>query len=253
VFAADYSSETFDRPSLSLPGDQNQLIAAVAAANPRTIVVLNTSGAVLMPWLDKVRGVIEAWYPGEVDGTAIAALLAGDVAPSGHLPVTFPTSESTTGVSSPSQWPGTGLTSTYSEGLRVGYRYDHATGTTPLFPFGFGLTYTTFAFHNEQVTRFDGGYDVSVQVSDTGQRAGSDVVQAYLTFPSSAGEPPGQLAAFAPVSLGAGQSRTVTLSIPSSRLQTYQGTGWTTVRGSYRIAVGDSSAVQPVEATITAG
>jgi len=253
VFAADYSSETFDRPSLSLPGDQNELIAAVAKANPRTIVVLNTSGAVLMPWLDQVQGVLEAWYPGEVDGTAIAALLAGDVAPSGHLPVTFPTSAKTTGVSSPSQWPGIGLVSTYSEGLDVGYRYDHATGTTPLFPFGFGLTYTTFAFRRATVTPVSGGYAVSVVVTDTGRQSGSDVVQAYLTFPDAADEPPAQLAAFAPVTLDAGQSRTVTMTVPATQLQSYQGNAWATVPGIYRIGVGDNSASQPTQTTLTIG
>jgi beta-glucosidase len=253
VFAADYSSETFDRPSLSLPGDQDRLIAAVAAANPRTVVVLNTSGAVLMPWLHQVRGVLEAWYPGEVDGTAVAALLTGDVAPSGHLPVTFPTGASTTGVSSPSQWPGIGYTSTYSEGLEVGYRYDHATGTRPLFPFGFGLTYTTFRIGDASVAQVAGGYSVSAVVTDTGRRAGSDVVQAYLTFPPAAGEPPGQLAAFAPVTLAAGQSRTVTLTVPATRLRAYLGGGWTTVPGTYAIGVGDDSASQPTHVSVTVG
>ena len=253
VFAADYSSETFDRPSLSLPGDQDRLIAAVAAANPHTVVVLNTSGAVLMPWLHQVQGVLEAWYPGEVDGTAVAALLTGDVAPSGHLPVTFPTGASTTGVSSPSQWPGIGYTSTYSEGLEVGYRYDHATGTRPLFPFGFGLTYTTFRIRDAAVAQAAGGYSVSAVVTDTGSRAGSDVVQAYLTFPPAAGEPPGQLAAFAPVTLAAGQSRTVTLTVPATRLRTYLGGGWTTVPGTYTIGVGDNSASQPTHVSVTVG
>ncbi len=134
VFAADYSAETFDRPNLSLPGDQDALIAAVAAANPRTVVVLNTGGPVVMPWLSKVGAVVEAWYPGEQDGAAIAAVLAGDVSPSGHLPVTFPTSMAKSAVPARSQWPGIGLTSTYSEGLQVGYRFNHATGTTPAVP-----------------------------------------------------------------------------------------------------------------------
>ena len=253
VFAADYSSETFDRPSLSLPGDQNRLIAAVAAANPHTVVVLNTSGAVLMPWLHQVQGVLEAWYPGEVDGTAVAALLTGDVAPSGHLPVTFPTSASTTGVSSAAQWPGIGYTTTYSEGLEVGYRYDHATGTRPLFPFGFGLTYTTFRIRHASVVPSAVGYSVSVVVTDTGHRAGSDVVQVYLTYPAAAGEPPGQLVAFAPVDLAAGQSRTVTLTVPATRLRTYLGGRWTTVPGTYRFGVGDSSAPPPTQTSVPVG
>jgi beta-glucosidase len=252
VFAADYSSETFDRPSLSLPGDQDALIAAVAAANPRTIVVLNTSGPVLMPWLHQVKSVVEAWYPGEQDGAAAAALLTGDVSPTGHLPVTFPTSATRTAVRTPSQWPGTGLVSTYSEGLDVGYRYDHATGTKPLFPFGFGLTYTNFAVSHGTVARSGTGYAVTVSLANTGHRSGTDVVQAYLTFPKRADEPPAQLAAFAPVTVGLGQSRTVTLTVPATAFRSFQSAGWTTVGGTYRIGVGDSSASLPVQISVPA-
>ena len=240
-----------DRPNLSLPGDQDALIAAVAAANPHTIVVRNTGGPVVMPWLSQVAGVIEAWYPGEQDGAAIAAVLAGDVSPSGHLPVTFPTSMAASGISTASQWPGVALTSTYSEGLQVGYRYNHASGTKPLFPFGFGLSYTTFAFKKAVVVHQGDGYAVSVVVSNTGKRVGTDVVQAYLTFPKAAGEPPGQLCAFATVTLAPGISRTVTLTVPDQQLQSFQGTGWTTVPGTYRIGVGDSSASQPTSATLS--
>jgi beta-glucosidase len=199
VFAADYESEDFDRPTLSLPGDENQLIAAVAAANPHTVVVLNTGGPVLMPWLSRVAGVIEAWYPGEEDGAAIAALLYGDVDPSGRLPVTFPASEDQTGIETPAQWPGVGLQSDYTEGLDVGYRYDHALGIRPLFPFGFGLAYTTFTLDGLGVTPSASGVTVSVHVTDTGDRAGTDVPQAYLTYPAGAGEPPAQLVAFQPM------------------------------------------------------
>ena len=117
----------------------------MAAANPHTVVVLNTGGPVLMPWLARVQGVMEAWYPGEQDGASIAALLYGDVDPSGRLPVTFPASNAATDVDTAAQWPGVDLTSTYSEGLEVGYRYDHAAGVEPLFPFGYGLAYTRFA------------------------------------------------------------------------------------------------------------
>jgi beta-glucosidase len=253
VFAADYSAETFDRPNLSLPGDQDALIAAVARANPRTIVVLNTGGPVVMPWLDKVGAVIEAWYPGEQDGAAIAAVLTGDVAPTGHLPVTFPTGAANSAISTAAQWPGTGLTSAYSEGLNVGYRWNHATGVRPLFPFGFGLTYTTFTFRHATVTRRGDGYAVSAVVTDTGHRAGTDVVQAYLTFPRAAGEPPGQLVAFVPFTLDPGQSRTVTLTVPAAALRSFQSAGWTTVPGTYRIGIGDSSASTPVQVTMRAG
>jgi beta-glucosidase len=251
VFAADYTAETFDRPNLELPGDQNALISAVAAANPRTIVVLNTDGPVVMPWLSKVQAVVEDWYPGEEDGAAIAAVLTGEVDPSGHLPVTFPTSLAKSAVSTVAQWPGIGLTSTLSEGREVGYRYDHATGTKPLFPFGFGLSYTTFSISGLRVTKVAGGFALTVRVANTGRRTGTDVAQAYLTFPKRAGEPPGQLVAFAPVTLAAGTSQTVALHVSATQLASYQPTGWSTVPGAYSVGVGDNSASQPTHAVLT--
>lgn len=251
VFAGDFNSEAFDRPSLNLPGDENALISAVAAANPRTVVVLDTGGPVLMPWLGGVKGVVEAWYPGEQDGAAIAALLYGDVDPSGRLPVTFPASDTLAAVATPSQWPGVNLTSSYSEGLDVGYRYNHATGTQPLFPFGFGLSYTRFSLDRLTVARSATGTALHVRVSNTGRRSGIAVPQAYLTFPTAAGEPPAQLEAFAPVSLGPGQSRVVTLSVPASALRVYLGGAWTTVPGTYTFSVGQSSADLPLTASIS--
>ncbi len=249
VFAGDFNAEAFDRPSLSLPGDENALIAAVAAANPDTIVVLDTGGPVLMPWLSAVRGVVEAWYPGQADGQAIAAVLFGTVDPSGHLPVTFPTSMAATGIATTAQWPGVGLTSTYSEGLDVGYRYDHATGTTPLFPFGFGLSYTTFSLSGLSGTWTGTGEHLTVRVANTGTRRGTAVPQVYVTHPAAAGEPPAELAAFTTVTLGPGQHRTVALDVPASALRTYQGGGWTTVPGTYTFGVGQSSASQPLAVT----
>ena len=180
VFVADYNSETFDRPGLSLPGDQNALISAVAAVNPRTVVVLNTGGPVLMPWLGNVGSVVEAWYPGEQDGAAIAAVLCGDVNPSGHLPVTFPTSQGQSSVTSAAQWPGQGLTSTYSEGLDVGYRFNSATGIRPLFPFGFGLSYTTFSYAHATASPVGNGFSVSVR-GDQHRQPGRDRCGAGLS------------------------------------------------------------------------
>lgn len=253
VFAADFSAETFDRPNLSLPGDQDALITAVADANPRTVVVLNTAGPVVMPWLSKVGAVIEAWYPGEQDGAAIAAVLAGDVNPSGHLPVTFPTSMAKSAVPSNAQWPGIGLTSSYSEGLQVGYRFNHATGTKPLFPFGFGLSYTSYSYRRAAVVHRGSGYIVSVVVTNTGHRVGTDVVQVYLTHPQAAHEPPGQLAAFADVILNPGESQLVNLTIGDKQLETFQDRGWTMVPGKYRIAVGNSSTIQPTSTSFSVG
>ncbi len=252
VFAGDFSSEAFDRPSLSLPGDENALIAAVAAANPRTVVVLNTGGPVLMPWLSQVAGVIEDWYPGEQAGAAIAQLLYGDVDPAGRLPVTFPTSDATAAVNSPAQWPGIDLTADYTEGLEVGYRYDHATGTQPLFPFGYGLAYTRFGLGRLGVRRTRSGYSLTVRVSNRGSVSGTDIPQAYLTYPAAAGEPPAQLVAFVPVTLAPGQSRTVTLSVPASAFQAYLNGAWSTPAGTYTLSVGESSANLPLTASVPA-
>ena len=143
VFANDAQGEGMDRTSLSLPGDQNQLIDAVAAANRNTIVVLNTGGPVLMPWLHEVDGVLEAWYPGQQFGTAIAAVLFGDANPGGRLPVTFPASETQgpAAANPPNTYPGVNGIESYDEGLDVGYRWYDATGQRPLFPFGYGLSY----------------------------------------------------------------------------------------------------------------
>ena len=252
VFAGDFNSEAFDRPSLSLPGDENALIAAVAAANPRTVVVLNTGGPVLMPWLGQVAGVIEGWYPGEQAGAAIAAVLYGDVNPSGRLPVTFPNSDAQAAANAPAQWPGINLTATYSEGLAVGYRYDHANGTQPLFPFGFGLSYTRFALSRLAVTRTAQGFALSVHVSNTGPRTGIDVPQAYLTYPSAAGEPPAQLKAFLPVTVDPGHTRTVTLFVPASAFRAYVAGTWTTVPGLYTLAVGQASSDLRLSAPVAA-
>ena len=157
VFASNYSAEGSDLQTLELPGDQDQLIEAVARANPNTIVVLNTSGPASMPWLNDVAGVFEAWYPGQQDGNAIAALLYGDVDPSGHLPETFPANASqgvaqgATVLTPNAEFPGNGTDVDYTEGIDVGYRYYDVHNQTPLFPFGYGLSYTNFSYSNLRV------------------------------------------------------------------------------------------------------
>ena len=137
---------------MSLTGNQDALVQAVAAANPHTIVVVDSGAPVLMPWIDTVPAALEAWYPGEEDGNALASILFGDVNPSGKLPVTFPRTETQTPVSTPDRWPGVNGTAHYSEALQVGYRWYDAQNQDPLFPFGFGLSYTTFAFRHLTVT-----------------------------------------------------------------------------------------------------
>jgi beta-glucosidase len=252
VFVNDVSSEGMDRPSLQLPGDQDRLISAVAAANPHTIVVLHTAGPVLMPWLSKVAGVLEAWYPGQQSGTAIAATLFGRSDPSGHLPVTFPRSPSQGPATTPLEYPGIDNVAQYSEGIFVGYRYYDAHHQAPLFPFGFGLSYTTFSLGHLKVSRSAGGYRATVRLSNTGRLAGADVVQAYVRFPASAGEPPRQLKAFAKVFLRPGRASTVQLSLPRSSFEYFSTArnAWVTAPGAYRLYVGTSSRDLPLAATL---
>ena len=254
VFASKTESEGSDLSNIDLASSDNSLISAVAAANPHTIVVLNTGSAVTMPWLSSVAGVLEAWYPGQEDGNAIAALLFGDANPSGHLPVTFPTSLSQVPASTTAQWPGTGGTVQYSEGLDVGYRYYDANNLTPLFPFGFGLSYTSFSFSSLSVAALPegGAATVTATVTNTGSREGADVAQMYVTDPAASGEPPRQLEGFARVDLQAGQSKTVTFPLTQTSLQYWNASAnaWATSTGNYTIAVGDSDRNLPLTGTL---
>ena len=242
VFVGDYNSESLDRPNLNLPGDANALISAVAAVNPRTVVVLNTGGAVLMPWIHDVAGVLEAWYPGQVDGNAIAAVLSGAVDPSGRLPITFPSNASSTPVQSASAFPGIKSVVWFSSGLDIGYRWYQTNKVTPLFPFGFGLSYTNFNLSNPALSRTSSGYLISVDVKNTGARAGADVIQGYVGYPSASGEPPQQLRALSRVALAPGESKRVNLLINWDGFQSFKGSSFTTLRGQYTISVGESSA-----------
>jgi beta-glucosidase len=254
VFASLGESEGSDLSSIDLGTAQDNLISAVAAANPDTIVVLNTGSAITMPWLSSVKGVLEAWYPGQQDGTAIASVLFGGYDPSGHLTVTFPASLSQVPASSTAQWPGTGGTVQYSEGIDVGYRWYDSQNLTPLFPFGYGLSYTTFSFTNLQVGPLTAGGSATVTatVTNTGSRAGADVAQLYVTDPSASGQPPLQLEGFQRVNLAAGASATVTFTVTQQNLQYWNTSsgGWATSAGNYAIAVGDSSASLPLTGTL---
>ncbi|MCU1492311.1 MAG: beta-glucosidase [Acidimicrobiaceae bacterium] len=222
VVADNQASEAADRASLNLPSAQDELVSAVAAANPHTVVVVDTGGPVLMPWLSQVSAVVDAWYPGQTDSSALAAVLLGNVDPSGHLPMTFPASPSVTPVSKPAQFPGVNGQVAYSEGVDAGYRWYDATGNTPLFPFGFGLSYTTFSYSHPTVhVGVAGGQPqvtATVQVTNTGSYAGADVAQLYLGLPAVAADPPRQLEAFQRVSLASGQSTKVTFSLQGMKL-----------------------------------
>lgn len=255
VVAADYTGEGSDRTTLALPDGQDELIAAVTAANPRTVVVLNTSGSVLMPWLDDAGAVLANWYGGQEQGSALAAMLFGDEEPGGRLPETFPASEQQGPAKTTAQYPGDGVHVFYDEGLAVGYRWYQSSGERPLFPFGHGLSYTTFRLSGLRLERSGDGYRASVGIRNTGHRTGSEVVQLYLTAPAAAGEPSRQLKAFAKVTLDPGESRTVHLGLPREAFAVWQtpDTGWTVVPGSYTVAVGRSSADLPLEARVRIG
>ncbi len=248
VVSDDTESEATDRLSLSLPSAQDELIEKVAAVNPHTVVVVNAGAPVTMPWLPQVASVLDDWYPGQVSGTSLARVLFGRVNPGGHLPVTFPTGLSQVPAASPAQFPGVGGQVQYSEGLDVGYRWYDAKNLTPLFPFGYGLSYTKFAFSNLRMTGAPGNgvrdMQVSATVTNVGQRAGSDVAQLYLSDPSAAGEPPRQLVGFQRVNLGAGQSTRITFTVTPRDTWWWDDTanGWNQSTGHYGLFVGDSSA-----------
>jgi beta-glucosidase len=255
VFASDnYGHEEADNTSLNLPNNQDALISAVAAANPHTIVVLNDNAAILMPWLDSVAGVFEGFYDGQQWGRAIAALVFGDVNPSGKLPVSFPKSLADVPAGTTAQWPGTGGQVQYSEGLDIGYRWYDAKNITPLFPFGYGLSYTSFAYSGLKVGAIsNGSATVTATVTNTGTRAGTDVAQLYVGDPASVGEPPHQLKGFQRITLAAGASGTATFTVPVRALahwDTSSGT-WLASAGSYQVLVGDSSRALPLTGTVS--
>jgi beta-glucosidase len=264
VMVGDTESEGHDQPSLSLPGRQDQLVEAVARANPHTIVVLKSGNPVAMPWLSQVSAVVEAWYPGEEDGAAVAAVLFGRADPSGKLPVTFPVSAARTPVSTKAQFPGAGGKVEYSEGLNVGYRGYDAEGIQTLFPFGYGLSYTSFKFSGLKVTpgtlaNTDSGprpsscgcngqskvlATVTATVTNTGKVGGTEVAQLYLGDPAVAGDPPRQLKGYTRVSLSPGQSKTVTFQLTGHDLSYWNDSanGWVVPAGAFTVYVGDSSA-----------
>jgi beta-glucosidase len=223
VVLRDYGTEERDRLGLALPNDQDDLVRAVVAANPRTVVVLTTGQPSSMPWLDDVPAVLEAWYAGQEQGNVIARLLFGDVNPSGKLPITFPR---TLEASPTGGWPaGDGAPLSYSEGVLIGYRWYAARDVEPLFPFGFGLSYTTFGYGELEVTaggRGDGGASspgrATFTVTNTGPRAGAEVAQVYVGSCSGEGRPPLQLAGFTKVRLAPGEHARVQVEIAREAL-----------------------------------
>jgi beta-glucosidase len=241
VMVTDEEGEGKDRPNLTLPNNQDALVSAVVAANPKTVVVSKTGGPVLMPWLSKVPAVLQAWYPGEEDGNAVADVLFGAFNPSGKLPVTFPQREADVPANTPAQYPGVDGTAHYSEGIFVGYRHYDAGKIAPLFPFGYGLSYTTFASANLKVT----GTTVEADVTNTGTRTGAEIAQVYVGSPSSAAVPeaPQELAGFQKVLLKAAETKHVTFTLNDRSFSHWDTAshGWKITAGRYQILVGGGS------------
>ncbi|WP_093399045.1 beta-glucosidase [Sphingomonas sp. OK281] len=265
VFATQWRTEAVDLATLALPDGQDALIEAVAAANPKTAVVLETGGAVLMPWLPRVGAVLEAWYPGERGGEAIARVLFGEVDATGRLPLTFPASDrqmprpdipgldkvNEAAARQASKPPTVGATTIdisggvesfpvdYVEGADAGYRWYRRTGAKPLFPFGYGLSYTRFAYSGLTVT---GGTvpRVVFTVTNSGTRAGSDVPQVYASVAGREGAPVSRLIGFDRVTLAPGERRTVSIAIDRRLLAQYDVSrpGWHVRRGTVRVSVG---------------
>jgi beta-glucosidase len=254
VFASYSTQELTDLTSIDLQNQQNDLITQVAAANPRTIVVLNTGSAVTMPWINNVSAVIENWYPGQEFGNAIASILYGDVNPSGKLPVSFPKSLADVPAHTAQQWPGANNQIQYSEGMNVGYRWYDSQSIAPLFPFGYGLSYTTFSMSNLVIGARDaaGNFTVTATVTNTGSRSGAQVAQLYVTQPAANGSPPKQLKGFQKVTLAAGASATVTFPMTNRDLAHWDTatSKWVTNAGAYTIRVGDSSTNLPLTGTV---
>jgi beta-glucosidase len=265
VFVNQPSSEGSDLPSLSLPDKQDELVEAVAAANPRTVVVIESGGAITMPWVDRVAGILEAWYPGIRGGEAIANILFGEVNPSAKLPITFAKAEADLPHPQLAQQPAgeekevfpgfkqntKRFSIEFNEGLKVGYKWYDAENKQLLFPFGHGLSYTTFSYSELKVTT-GSSTSVSVMVRNTGKRAGSEVVQIYATLPAAAGEPFKRLIGWQKVKLAPGEAKAVSLTIDPKFLSIFNvdKNGWELVTGEYTIQAGGSSRSLPVKSTV---
>ena len=254
VMVGDNESEGRDRPSLALSVGQDELVRAVVAANPRTIVVVKSGAPVLMPWVDQVPAILETWYPGEEDGNVVASLLFGDINPSGKLPITFPKAGGDVPANTPAQYPGVNGVATYSEGVFVGYRHYDAHGIEPLFPFGYGLSYTSFRLRHLAVEREDGQVEVQVDVTNTGARTGAQVVQVYVGHPADTAvpEPPHQLGGFLKVTLRPGQTQHVTIRLPARAFAYWDATkhAFVVPDGTYRVFAGSSSRDLPLSASV---
>ena len=267
VFAYEWESEGMDLDNLTLPENQDALIAQVAAANPRTVVVLETGTAVTMPWADQVGGILEAWYAGSRGADAVANILFGDVNPSAKLPMTFPRSvadlphpevvkpprESTGG-----DWKriAAGLPAfqvTYDEGVKVGYKWYDAQNKPVLFPFGYGLSYTSYSYSNLAVARGKDGVQVTFTVTNTGVRPGAEIAEVYASLPAAAGEPPKRLVGWSKIPLNGGESKAASVTVDPKYLSIFNvdTNTWQLLPGDYTLLVGGSSQSLPLKGLIS--
>jgi beta-glucosidase len=262
VFVNQPTSEGRDLPTLTLPENQDKLVAAVAAANPHTIVVLETGGPATMPWIGQVSAAIEAWYPGIRGAEALANILFGEVNPSGKLPVSFAKAdadlphpaiagmnlERPPAAANGERRRPQDFDIDYTEGLKVGYKWFDAEGKEPLFPFGHGLSYTTYAYSDLKASIGS----VTLTVKNTGKREGAEIVQVYAALPAAAKEPPKRLVAWDKVRLAPGEQKTVTLPLDPKFLSIFneQKDGWELLAGEYTIFAGGSSRSTPLSAKV---
>jgi beta-glucosidase len=270
VFAYQWESEGMDLPNLSLPDRQDELISAVAAANPHTIVVLETGGPVTMTWVDQVNAIVEVWYAGSQGHKAVANVLFGEVNPSAKLPITFPKSdadlthltivqpprESTTN-GEPDAWKkiAAGLPAfqtTYDEGLKVGYKWYDAEKKPVLFPFGFGLSYSAYSYSNLRVMP-GGKVRLTFTVTNTGKRAGAEIAEVYASLPAATAEPPKRLVGWSKVKLNPAESREVTVEVDPLYLSIFNvdQNAWQLVPGDYTFLVGGSSQSLPLKQSLS--
>jgi len=266
VFAYQWESEGMDLKSLTLAHDQDKLISKVAAANPHTIVVLETGSPVTMPWVDAPAAIVEAWYAGSDGANAVGNVLFGTVNPSGKLPNTFPKSEADlprlkvaqppahpfSGPVSPEMWAkgAPPFQVAYDEGLKVGYKWYDAEKKTVLFPFGYGLSYTTFGYSDVTASAGD-TVKVSFKIKNTGDREGDEIGEVYSTIPDPV-EPPKRLIGWSRVKLAAGEEKTVTVEVPRKYLSIWDEAknAWSLLPGEYTIMVGGSSDNLPLKTTL---
>jgi beta-glucosidase len=263
VFASQWLSEDMDAPSLSLSDNQDALIEQIASVNPHTIVVLETGTAVTMPWIDKVAGVVEAWYAGSSGHKALANILVGEVNPGGKLPLTFPRSEADlphpdrpmipaedNGAPTSNASARSGYAVHYEEGSEVGYKWYEVQHKQPLFAFGFGLSYTTYAYSGLSVD--SATKTARFTVKNTGERAGTEIAEVYTSLPKGTDEPYKRLVGWERVTLAPGESKSITITIDDRVLQTFdeETNAWNMTKGEYQVMVGGSSDDTPLVASL---